>query len=68
MKEDFLHYVWKFQKFPYNDLVTTQGETLQVINVGFYNQHDGPDFKEAQLMVGPLKWIGSVEVHLRSSD
>lgn len=68
MKEDFLHYVWKFQKFPYKDLVTTQGETLQVINVGFYNQHDGPDFKEAQLMVGPLKWIGSVEVHLRSSD
>lgn len=68
MKEDFLHYVWKFQKFPYKDLTTTQGDSLHVIHVGFQNQHDGPDFKESQLLVGTLKWIGSVEVHLRASD
>lgn len=68
MKEDFLHYVWKFQKFPYKDLTTTQGDVLQVIHVGFHNQYYGPDFKEAQLLVGALKWIGSVEVHLRASD
>ena len=68
MKEDFLHYVWKFQKFPYRDLTTSQGDALQVIHVGIHNQHDGPDFKEAQLIVGDLKWIGSVELHLKSSD
>ena len=68
MKEDFLHYVWKFQKFPYKDLTTSQGDALEVIHVGFHNQHHGPDFKEAQLMVGDLKWIGSVEMHLKSSD
>ena len=68
MKEDFLHYVWKFQKFPYKDLTTSQGDALEVIHVGFHNQHHGPDFKEAQLMVGDLKWIGSVEIHLKSSD
>ena len=55
MKEDFLHYVWKFQKFPYKDLTTTQGHALHVIHVGFQNQHDGPDFKESQLLVGTLK-------------
>ena len=68
MKEDFLHYVWKFQKFPYRDLTTSQGDDLQVIHIGTHNQHDGPDFKEAQLIVGDLKWIGSVELHLKSSD
>lgn len=68
MKEDFLHYVWKFQKFPYKDLTTSQGDALQVIHIGFHNQHHGPDFKEAQLIVGDLKWIGSVEIHLKSSD
>jgi len=68
MKEDFLHYVWKFQKFPYKDLNTTQGDSLQVIHPGFHNKYDGPDFKQAQLLVGALKWVGSVEVHLKSSD
>ena len=68
MKEDFLHYVWKFQKFPYKDLKTTQGDFLQVIHPGFHNKYDGPDFKQAQLLVGALKWVGSVEVHLKSSD
>lgn len=51
MKEDFLHYVWKFQKFPYKDLNTTQGDSLQVIHPGFHNKYDGPDFKQAQLLV-----------------
>jgi len=68
MKEDFLHYVWKFQKFPYRDLTTSQGDALKVIHVGIHNQHDGPDFKESQLIVGDLKWIGSVELHHKSSD
>jgi len=68
MKEDFLHYVWKYQKFPYTNLTTTQGESLQVLHVGFHNHHDGPDFKQVQLLIGSLKWVGSVELHLKSSD
>lgn len=39
-----------------------------MIHIGTHNQHDEPDFKEAQLIVGNLKWIGSVELHLKSSD
>ena len=33
-EEDFLHYVWKFQKFP-KRFSHNSRETLQVINVGF---------------------------------
>ncbi|MBT4904243.1 MAG: DUF2851 family protein, partial [Flavobacteriaceae bacterium] len=37
MKEDFLHFLWKHQKFPLNNLTTTQGSSLQVVNQGIYN-------------------------------
>lgn len=68
MKEDFLHYVWKFQKFLHAHLKTVQGDSLQVIHVGFHNQHDGPDFFNAQIYIADLKWVGSVEIYLKSSD
>ncbi len=68
MKEDFLHYVWKFQKFLHSRLKTVQGDSLQVIHVGFHNQHDGPDSSNAQIYIADLKWVGSVEIHLKSSD
>lgn len=68
MKEDFLHYVWKFQKFPHHQLKTVQGENLHVTVVGFSNQYDGPDFLNAQIVIGSLKWAGSIELHLKSSD
>ncbi|MDI1256491.1 MAG: DUF2851 family protein [Flavobacterium sp.] len=68
MKEDFLHYLWKFKKFQINNLKTTNGETLAVINSGQYLQLAGPDFFNAQLIIGGQKWAGNVEIHLKSSD
>lgn len=68
MKEDFLHFVWKFQKFPPHRLQTPTGEPIEVFNVGQHNQHDGPDFLSAQIKWNDLLWSGSVELHLKSSD
>ena len=68
MKEDFLHFVWKFQKFPPQQLQTQAGETLEVLNPGQHNQYDGPDFLEAQIKWDGLLWSGAVELHLKSSD
>lgn len=69
MKEDFLHYLWKYQKFAKTDLKTTDGELLQVFKVGNHNtQSDGPDFSIAQLVINVQKWAGNVEVHIKSSD
>ena len=67
MKEDFLHYVWKHQKFPLATLRTSQNESIEVIRPGFHNQHDGLDFLQAELKIGKLRWVGSVEIHLKSS-
>ena len=68
MKEDFLHFLWKHQKFPHDNLVTTQGSSLQVVKQGVYDTQAGPDFSNAQLKIDQLDWVGHVEVHLKSSD
>jgi len=68
MKEDFLHYVWQNKKIDFANLTTTQGELLQILNSGNYLQQAGPDFFNAQIVIGNQKWAGNVEIHLKSSD
>lgn len=70
MQEDFLHHVWKYQKFTTSDdLKTNQGENLNIISIGRHNQHQsGPDFFNAKIKIGQHIWAGNVEIHLKSSD
>jgi hypothetical protein len=68
MKEDFLHYLWKFKKFDSLNLKTFNGDEITIINVGNYLELAGPDFFNAQLVIGNQKWAGNVEIHLKSSD
>jgi hypothetical protein len=68
MKEEFLHYIWQHQYFDKTDLLTVEGEPVQVLRVGMYNTDAGPDFKESLIRVGEVDWSGSVEIHLRGSD
>jgi len=68
MKEDFLHYLWKFKKFDLLDLKTAQGELITIIKMGDYLELSGPDFFNAQIKIGNQKWAGNVEIHLKSSD
>ena len=68
MKEEFLHYLWKFKKFDTSNLKTSNGETIIIINIGNYLQLAGPDFFNAQITIDGQKWAGNVEIHLKSSD
>ncbi|MBG6110411.1 hypothetical protein IWX84_001279 [Flavobacterium sp. CG_9.10] len=68
MKEDFLHYLWKFKKFDTINLKTSNEEEITIINVGQYLELAGPDFFNAQITIGNQKWAGNVEIHLKSSD
>ncbi|OXB23809.1 hypothetical protein B0A80_09095 [Flavobacterium tructae] len=68
MKEDFLHYLWRFKKFETLDLRTTQNEPLIIIKTGDYLELSGPDFFNAQIIIGNQKWAGNIEIHLKSSD
>ena len=68
MKEDFLHYLWKFKKFDTSNLTTSNGEKLTIENSGSYLQLAGPDFFNSQITIDNQKWAGNVEIHLKSSD
>ena len=68
MEEDCLHFLWNQQKFPHDNLKTTQGSSLQVVRQGVYNTHAGLDFSDARLKISVLDWVGHFEIHLKSSD
>lgn len=68
MREDFLHYLWRFRKFDTLNLRTTQNETITILKPGDYLGFSGPDFFNAHIKIGNQKWAGNVEIHLKSSD
>ena len=65
MKEDFLHYLWKFKKFDTSNLTTSNGEKLTIENSGSYLQLAGPDFFNSQITIENQKWAGNVEIHIK---
>lgn len=68
MQEDFLHYVWQYQKLRVYYLQTVHGEPVIIRAVGVHNQHAGPDFFNAQVQIGKQLWAGNVEMHMKSGD
>jgi len=68
IKEDFLHYLWKFKLFSTNELQTTQRESVVIKNSGEHNFNSGSDFFNAKLKIGNQLWAGNVEIHIKSSD
>jgi len=68
MKEALLQYAWQHKLFYINNLKTTKGESIEVIDVGQLNSDSGPDFFNAKIKIGDTLWAGNVEVHVRSSD
>lgn len=68
MPEAFLYFVWQYQYTAVKDLLTTEGERIQVIHPGFRNLDAGPDFFNARLLINDVEWVGTVEMHIRTSD
>ncbi len=68
MTERLLQFIWQFQYFNARELLTTEGESLQVIQPGQYNTNQGPDFSNAKIQVAGTTWAGTVELHINSSE
>lgn len=65
--EEILHYVWKFRLFQEN-LKTTDGQPVEVLDVGLPNTNAGPDFFNAKVKIGDKTWAGNIEIHNSSDD
>ena len=68
MQEDYLHYLWEFQKWKGRELMTSEGLPISVIFPGTHNFLSSPDFFNGRLVIGDQEWAGNVEIHIKSSD
>jgi hypothetical protein len=68
VSESLLYFIWQNQYFNKISLLTTDGELVQVLHPGFRNYNAGPDFTNARLLINEVEWVGTVEMHTRTSD
>jgi hypothetical protein len=67
MKEEFLHYLWKYSLYYIDRLVDPEGNQIEVIHPGEYNRDSGPDFFNARIRIAGTEWAGNVEIHTKAS-
>lgn len=67
MKEEFLHYLWKYHLYYADKLKDNDGNPIEVINPGEYNRDSGPDFFNARIRLNGTEWAGNVEIHIKAS-
>ncbi|MFC2114629.1 DUF2851 family protein [Bacteroidota bacterium] len=68
MKEELLHFIWKYRLLYGNVLLTKEGEVIEITSPGVHNANAGPDFLDARIKIGDTIWAGSIEIHVQSSD
>jgi hypothetical protein len=68
MTEDFLQFIWEQRLFETNNLETTDGERVEVVDPGTRNTDSGPDFFNAKVRIEDTLWVGNIEIHRNSSD
>lgn len=67
MTEAFLQYVWQHSLLE-GPLATVDGLPVTVQRAGELNRDAGPDFFDARLTIGDVRWAGNIEVHIKASD
>ncbi len=68
LREDFLHYIWRFKQFDLQKLITTSGDTVHIYNFGQYNTDGGADFLNGKIELNGRVWYGNIELHINASD
>jgi hypothetical protein len=68
VSEKFLHHVWKFGWFTSANLVTDNGQRIEILHPGVHNHNAGPDFMNARIRIDGTLWWGNVEIHIHGSD
>lgn len=68
MREDFMHYIWRFKLLHSFDLKTVNHQKIEILNFGEFTQKQGPDFFNALLKIDNQLWAGNIEMHLKASD
>ena len=68
MNESILKFAWKHRFYNQTQLTTTDNRELVVLKPGKENFDAGPDFFLADVRIDGTRWVGNVEIHIKSSD
>jgi hypothetical protein len=67
LNENFVSRIWLNPSY-YNDLKTTDGRIVKVINYGIPNSDSGADFSEAVIKINEIIYSGDIEIHQSLKD
>jgi len=67
MDERILHLIWDQMIIGATDLQSSCGKSIRIVKQGIYNRNSGPDFMQAKIVIDDQLWVGSVEIHDKSS-
>lgn len=69
VKEELLHWIWSMKRLPLFKMRLVDGREFQVVNFGVHNDlGSGPDFTDGCVQIDGITWLGSIEIHVKSSD
>ena len=68
LSERVIQKIWLRKDFVLTDLKTVSGKELTIKDPGRWNVYEGPDFKEARLILDGVEVIGDVEIHFNLLD
>jgi len=68
MTEDFLQFIWKYRLFRDENIFSTKGDIIEIVDIGRQNFDAGPDFFNAQVKINNVLWAGNIEIHIKSSS
>jgi len=65
--ETFIHYVWE-KGLAGQHFTLDTGDACRIVKPGKRGNRDGPDFENAEIIIGQQRLAGNAEIHLKSSD
>jgi len=69
VEEKIIQKIWHEQNFDSADLATECGAGLEISYSGIWNQtEEGPDFKNANILLNGRKINGDIEIHFQAHD
>lgn len=69
LKEKVLQRIWNESAFTTQGLKTDDGQEISLIHPGGWNKaEEGPDFKEASILLNSVEQKGDIEIHFHAKD
>ena len=60
--------MWQHRLWRSEDMTTSDGRRIRVLDPGLLNTDAGPDFFNAKVEIDGRVWVGNIEIHVRASD